>query len=100
VDGVGHAKYRVSYTCLGAIGEADIRHDLQRACIDLTKKLKNANCDSQFYQGEVAKDRETALVNRKLSFESETCVLTPFDYIRLLFLVAADQVCQRLVLHT
>jgi hypothetical protein len=92
VDGIGHVKYKVSYTCLGAIGEGDTKHDLQRACIDLTKKLKNANSDSSFYQGEIAKDRETALGNRKLSFESETSVLTPFDYLRLLFLIAADQV--------
>ena len=61
----------------------------------MVKRIRNANCDSQFYQGQQSKDTEGGSggpvpTNKKLVFDTETSILTPFDYSRLAFTVSAD----------
>ncbi|TNV85363.1 hypothetical protein FGO68_gene3239 [Halteria grandinella] len=73
--------------------------------MDIAKKIKNANCEAQFYQSQLAKDLITQnkvdqsnpqISTRRISFEAETCAITPFDYLRLFFSVEADQIAQKL----
>ena len=69
------------------------RKQLYTACVDLAKRIKNANCDTKFYQSQIAKESlidQTIQPKKQLSFEADTCSLTPFDFMRLIFFVSAD----------
>lgn len=68
--------------------------------MEIAKKIKNANCDSQFYQAQLAKELasnpKSEATQRRISFEAETMALSPLDFLRVFFTIEADQISQRL----
>jgi len=66
------------------------------------KKIKNANVQDKFYQASMgmAMDKstmDTSKFSSKLSFEADTMSITPFDFIRVVFVFSADQVYHKLL---
>ena len=68
---------------------------LYNLCVDIAKKIKNANCDSKFYPAELCKAMDKAkgedkISARKVIFEAESQYLTPIDFLRIVFSFSAD----------
>lgn len=79
-------------------GDYDIKicmEDLKGMCDDIRKCTKYPNCNKEFYleqsNANLAKEETDKNKYRyKLSFESETMNITPFDFLRIFFTFYAD----------
>jgi arabinogalactan endo-1,4-beta-galactosidase len=75
VDGVNQVRYRLGYQCVSDKGQlAKLgKRELYAECIEIAKRVKNANCESKFYTAQLAKDAgldNRALQQTRLSFEA------------------------------
>jgi arabinogalactan endo-1,4-beta-galactosidase len=75
VDGVNQVRYRVGYECVSDKGYlAKLgKRELYAECIEIAKRVKNANFDSKFYTSQLAKDAgldKRALLQTRVSFEA------------------------------
>lgn len=78
------------------------KSDICNSLKELMKKIKNANVQDKFYQASMgmAMDKstmDTSKFSSKLSFEADTMSITPFDFIRVVFVFSADQVYHKLL---
>ena len=60
------------------------------------KKIKNANCQENFYVPQMGKpldksQLEASKFSNRLNFEADTNNMTPFDFLRMVFVFSADQ---------
>lgn len=85
-------KYQYSYECLKHDSKNQpklSKKQLFKTCMDMAKRLKNANCETKFYQSELAYeaalDKDYKASNYKLSFEGDTQIFSPLDFMRLMF---------------
>ena len=94
IDCVPTVKYRIQYS--NGRNTNLSSKTLFSACMELAKRVKNANCDTKFYQAAMAKDAalgdEDHSGQRKLSFEADTSIITPFDFMKLFLTFQADQI--------
>lgn len=85
--------YKIEYLCKSKDKTSlNMGHkELYSLCLDIAKKIKNANCESKMY---------ISSSGNRLSFEAETQHLTPLDFVRIVFQFSSDHLSHKLLMNS